>query len=174
MLDQIYEIGRRLTSRGLFLWTRCTGHAGKKVRTATFEREHPDEHKLGVAGEKAAARFLRKQGYRIIAHGHRQRLGEIDLIALDGQCLVFVEVKTWKSDKHGDPSEAVDRRKQERITRAALIYLKSKRLLEQPARFDVISIVWPQPNSTQPKSTQPTIRHFKHAFEAVGSGQMFR
>ena len=123
---------------------------------------------LGLRGEKAAAKFLKQLGYRILAHGHRQRLGEIDLIALDSDCLVFVEVKTWQSDAHGDPSEAVDRRKQERLTRAALIYLKEKRLLEQPARFDVISVVWPL------ESKSPTIRHFKHAFEAVGSGQMFR
>jgi putative endonuclease len=124
---------------------------------------------LGPAGERLAAKFLRKLGYRILAHGHRQRLGEIDLIALDGNCIVFVEVKTWKSSSAGDPSEAVDRRKQEKITRAALIYLKKRRLLEQPARFDVISIVWPNQQNSAPE-----IRHFKHAFEAVGRLQMFR
>ncbi len=124
---------------------------------------------LGPAGERLAARFLQQQGYRILARGHRQRLGEIDLIALDGNWIVFVEVKTWRSDSVADPSEAVDRSKQEKLTRAALIYLKRRGLLEQPARFDVVSIVW------SGKVNQPAkIRHFKSAFEAVGRGQMYR
>ena len=104
--------------------------------------------------------------------GHRQRLGEIDLIALDGKWLVFVEVKTWASSQGGDPSQAVDARKQEKLTRAALIYLKRRGLLEQPARFDVVSIVWL--NSSNTVKSEPTIRHFKNAFDAVGSGQMYR
>lgn len=123
---------------------------------------------LGAAGEKAAAQFLRKLGYRILARGHRQRLGEIDLIALDEGCVVFVEVKTWRSDRVHDPSEAVNRSKQEKLTRAALIYLKKNKLLDVPARFDVISIVWAD------DAQEPTLRHFKSAFEAVGSGQMYR
>jgi putative endonuclease len=124
---------------------------------------------LGPAGERVAARFLQQLGYRILARGHWQRLGEIDLIALDGSCIVFVEVKTWRSDAVADPSEAVDVRKQEKLTRAALVYLKQRGLLEQPARFDVVSIVWPVTVHSQPR-----IRHFKNAFEAVGRGQMFR
>lgn len=124
--------------------------------------------RLGSRGEQAAARYLKRLGYRILAHSHRQRLGEIDLIALDGQTLVFVEVKTWHRSDVGDPSEAVDARKQERLTRAALVYLKSRGLLEHPARFDVIAIVWPATR------TKPEIRHFKNAFEAVGKWQMYR
>lgn len=127
-----------------------------------------ESHSLGVQGEQLASRYLRKLGYRILAHGHRQRLGEIDLVALDGKVLVFVEVKTWRSDRAGDPSEAVDSRKQERLTRAALIYLKRKNLIEQPARFDVVSIVWPSPEA------KPRIRHFINAFDAVGKWQMYR
>ncbi|MCC6510770.1 MAG: YraN family protein [Pirellulaceae bacterium] len=123
---------------------------------------------LGPQGEQLAAIFLQKLGYRILARGHRQRLGEIDLVALDGETLVFVEVKTWRSAQHGDPSAAVDSRKQDRLTRAALVYLKRRRLLERPARFDVISIVWPSPEA------QPLIRHFINAFEAVGQWQMYR
>lgn len=128
----------------------------------------PANRNLGPAGERAAAAYLKKLGYRILARGHRQRLGEIDLIALDGDCIVFVEVKTWQSDSAGDPSEAVDRSKQEKLTRAALIYLKRRGLLEHPARFDVVSIVWGS------KVNVPSVRHFKNAFEAVGRGQMYR
>jgi putative endonuclease len=128
-----------------------------------------DRFSLGPAGEKAAAIYLQKLGYRIIARGHRQKLGEVDLIALDGKCLVFVEVKTWNNDHAGDPSQAVDLRKQERLTRAALIYMKRRGLLDQPARFDVVSIVW-----SKTAETAPTIRHFISAFEAVGKYQMYR
>lgn len=123
---------------------------------------------LGYSGEQQAARYLQRLGYRILARGHRQRLGEIDLIALDGRTLVFVEVKTWRRGDIGDPSEAVDERKQERLTRAALVYLKKRHLLEQPARFDVVSVVWPAPEA------KPEIRHFINAFEAVGKWQMYR
>lgn len=123
---------------------------------------------LGPTGERIAARFLQMQGYRILARGHRQKLGEIDLIALDGDTMVFCEVKTWSQGEAAAPSEAVDLRKQERLTRAALIYLKRRKLLEQPARFDVIAIVLVGPRA------EPQIRHFKNAFEAVGRSQMFR
>jgi putative endonuclease len=111
---------------------------------------------------------LRSLGYRILARGHRQRLGEIDLIALDGRWLVFVEVKTWQTSQGGDPSEAVNRAKQEKLTRAALIYMKQRNLLQQPARFDVVSIVW-----SRETAAPPQIRHFKSAFEATGRWQMY-
>ncbi len=123
---------------------------------------------LGPEGEQLAARFLQGLGYRILARGHRQRLGELDLVALDGQTLVFVEVKTWRTGEVGDPSEAVDARKQDKLTRAAMTYLKRRRLIEHPARFDVISIIW------QATDGRPEIRHFINAFEAVGKWQMFR
>ncbi len=130
-----------------------------------FARDQPG---LGAQGEQLAARFLQKLGYRILARGHRQRLGEIDLVALDGQTLVFVEVKTWRSGESGDPALAVDDRKQEKLTRAALTYMRQHHLLEQKARFDVVSIVWDGAGG------KPTIRHFINAFEAVGKWQMHR
>lgn len=160
----LQKVGRWLRSSGLFLWWNRSPANESSHRRATL----PSSQRLGRAGEKAAARYLRAQGYRILARGHRQRLGEIDLIAIDQGCIVFVEVKTWVSASAGDPSQAVDLRKQEKLTRAALIYLKKKNLLEHPARFDVISIVWPDS-----AVAQPTIRHFKNAFEAIGRGQMF-
>lgn len=151
------EIGHWIISRGRFFFPSAV---------PAQERTH---WRLGAAGERAAARFLQRLGYRIVARSHRQRLGEIDLIALDGNCLVFVEVKTWASDADGDPSQAVDRRKQEKLSRAALVYLKARGLLEHRSRFDVVAIVWPEA-----KNAQPTVRHFKSAFEAIGHGQLFR
>jgi putative endonuclease len=95
---------------------------------------------LGQRGEAAAARFLRGRGYRIVARTDRGRLGEIDLVAIDGRTVVFVEVKTRRSHEAGHPADAVDAKKQQRLTRLALTYLKRHDLLECAARFDVVAV----------------------------------
>ncbi len=117
---------------------------------------------LGQRGEEAAARYLRRRRYKILARGHRFRLGELDLVALDGRTIVFVEVKTRESAEVGHPSEAVDHDKQRKLTQMALSFLKRHRLLEYPTRFDVIAITWP------PGGRRPTIEHVPNAFEAAG------
>jgi putative endonuclease len=122
---------------------------------------------LGVRGEDAAAKFLKRQGYHILVRGADSRLGELDIIAVDGRTVVFVEVKTRSSDDAGHPTEAVDERKQQRMTRAALGYLKSNLLLEYTSRFDVVAITWPV------IARRPTIEHYKNAFSPVGAGQFF-
>jgi putative endonuclease len=120
---------------------------------------------LGDRGERAAAKFLRRDGLRIIVRGYRTSRGEVDLIARDGDRLVFVEVK---ARRRGEPAEAVTEEKQRRLTLAALHFLKRHSLLEHPCRFDVVTVVWPDDRRL------PTIEHLKNAFEAVGRGQMFR
>jgi putative endonuclease len=122
---------------------------------------------FGNRGETAAARFLRQQGYRIVRRNYATPWGEIDLIALDGATIVFVEVKTRTSLNTGQPEEAVTLEKQKKLTRMALTYLKKHKLLEHSARFDVIAIVWPD------ESREPEIRHLRNAFEPVGQWQMF-
>ncbi len=122
---------------------------------------------LGARGEQAAARYLKRQRYIVVARGERDRIGEIDLVAVDGKTIVFVEVKTRASHDRGHPAEAVDHEKQRRLTRVALSYLRRHDLLEYSARFDVIAITWPA------EQKQPTVEHIKNAFEAVGTGQMF-
>ena len=125
-------------------------------------------HKLlGNQGEREAVRFLRKQGYRILERQHRDHFGEVDIIALDGTQIVFVEVKTRRTTDSGQPFEAVDLTKQQKIARAALAWLRSRRRLDQSCRFDVISIVW------QSEHDLPEIEHFKHAFDAPGLGQIY-
>jgi putative endonuclease len=148
-------------------WSDWMGRARQSSLAGRLRRVLPDRAPLGRRGEAAAARFLKRQGYRIVARGDRSALGELDLVAVDGRTIVFVEVKTWQSQSGGHPADAVDRRKQWRLTRAALAYLKAHRLLEHNARFDVIAVTWP------PGVRKPTIEHFKHAFEAVGQGQLF-
>ena len=122
---------------------------------------------LGQRGEKAAARYLRRQGYRVLARNIRSKLGELDLVVLDGQTIVFVEVKTRANHEAGLPAEAIDSDKQRRLTRLALHYLQRHRLLEQSARFDVVAVTWPQ------SSRRPNIKHYMNAFPAFGQGQMF-
>jgi putative endonuclease len=122
---------------------------------------------LGERGERAAERYLRRQGYTIVSRRDRGRLGELDLVAVDGRTVVFIEVKTRRDHHAGHPAEAVGPQKQKRLTRLALAFLKRHELLENAARFDVLAVTWPA------DARQPTIEHLKNAFDAVGRGQMF-
>jgi putative endonuclease len=122
---------------------------------------------LGQRGEAAAARFLRRKGYRILSRSDRSRPGELDLVALDDDTLVFVEVKTRRSADAGHPAEAVDAAKQRRLTRLAVTWLKRRGLLEHRARFDIIAVTWPD------RQRQPTIEHFLSAFEAMGKWEFY-
>jgi putative endonuclease len=94
----------------------------------------------GDLGERAAEKYLRGAGMGIIARGFRFRGGEIDLIARDGDELVFVEVKTRSSDDFGNPVESVTRGKRRKLIQAASFYLQSRGIPQHPCRFDVISI----------------------------------
>jgi putative endonuclease len=112
---------------------------------------------IGNDGEDLAIRFLTKKGYRIIAKNYRTPLGEIDIIAKDGDTLVFLEVKTRTSDSFGYPFEAVDNHKKRKIRNVALLFLK--RMKEEPAaRFDVLSISFGDNGKEE-------ITHIEDAFE---------
>ena len=95
---------------------------------------------LGRSGEDRAATHLAKIGYRVLERNYRTKMGEIDLIALDRDMVVFVEVKTRTSDAYGAPELAVDVRKQRRMVKAALTWLKQKKLHQMACRFDVVAI----------------------------------
>ncbi len=125
-------------------------------------------HELGVRGEAAAEKFLQRQGYKILARRLRIQLGELDLVAVEGHCIVFVEVKTRQEQGGTDhPADAVDAHKQRRITRAAVAFLKRRGLLEYPGRFDVVAVTWPA------AGRRPRIEHIKNAYEAVGRNEFF-
>lgn len=98
---------------------------------------------LARIGEKMAWDYLKTKNYKILEKNYRCRLGELDIIAEDKDVICFIEVKTRNSDKFGSPREAVNRVKQRKICQVALVYLKSKGLLEKRARFDVVSIFNP-------------------------------
>lgn len=96
---------------------------------------------FGRSSEDAAAVFLRNKGYKILRTNYRVKFGEIDIIAEDRQAICFIEVKSRVDCSLGHPKEALTPRKQDKISRAALAYLKENRLLNHSARFDVLSII---------------------------------
>lgn len=111
----------------------------------------------GHIGEEEAVRYLTSLGYTIIKRNFIYgRVGEIDIVAKDGEQLVFVEVKARTKDTRGKPEDAVDRRKQAQLKRVAVGYYHINKLVDVPCRFDVIAI-----DMTMP---EPEIRHLKTAF----------
>ena len=106
--------------------------------------EQKSTHELGVEGENAAAAYLTQRGYTILERNYRAKEGEIDLIALDGEVLVFVEVKmrtaTPAQSKYGRPLRAVNAAKKERLRNAAKRYIADHSLIGKPARIDVMEI----------------------------------
>jgi putative endonuclease len=117
---------------------------------------------FGTRSERAAAKFLKRRGYRILVRNFTCDLGELDIIALDGACIVFVEVRSTEGPSHAQPAESVDLVKQRRLSRLALFFLKSKHLLNCLSRFDVLTLSWP---ATQ---RRPDVQHIKNAFEVTG------
>ncbi len=101
---------------------------------------------LGRAGEQLAARHLRHLGYKILYRNFRGvRGGEIDLVCRHGDALVFVEVKTRTTEDFGRPLDAVDRKKQRRIVRGAMAWLRMLELPDLTFRFDVVEVVMTTP-----------------------------
>lgn len=111
---------------------------------------------LGKIGEDLACREIKRRGYAILARRYRRRGGEIDIVARDGQTVVFVEVKTREGREFGEAAEAVTRLKRRRMTQVALDYLARHHLTECPCRFDVVSI--------QMENEQPVIEVYQNAF----------
>jgi len=113
--------------------------------------------KFGKESESVAVRYLKKNGYKILEQNHRNKIGEIDIIAQDKKTLVFVEVKATRTDSFGSPKWAVTPKKQRKISMVALYYLKATKQNKAKARFDVVAISSSQDN--------PRIELIKNAFE---------
>jgi len=96
--------------------------------------------KLGQLGESLAVAHLKKKGYRILERNYRNLFGEIDIIARHGESLVFVEVKSRRSDRYGGPKFALTSAKRKKISMVALSYLKSMGNSRVKARFDVVAV----------------------------------
>lgn len=120
---------------------------------------------LGEIGENLACAELERRGYEVLARRYRCRAGEIDIVAKDGPCIVFVEVKTRHGTSFGRGVEAVTWTKRSRIIAVAADFLTRERLVDRPCRFDVVSI-------TMGREGQ-SIEVFPHAFD-VAQGRFRR
>ena len=116
---------------------------------------------IGQKGESAAEQYLRRKGYRIVARNLRSSVGELDLVAEDGQVLVFVEVKARRTDTFGGAIYAVHRRKQEKLIHLAALYLARHHIKDRPCRFDVVLLQGVDAVPAQ-------IEHIQNAFEVSG------
>ena len=114
---------------------------------------------LGRIGEDLACGELEKRGYVVLERRYRRRGGEIDVIARDGETMVFVEVKAREGKDFGDAAESVTPRKRRRMTHVALDYLARQHIKECPCRFDVVSI--------HLGNGLPVIEVYQNAFDAV-------
>ena len=128
--------------------------APRKTRQGKRNKE------LGRRGEEAAARFLDRRGYDIIARNWKCAVGEADIIARDGSSLVFVEVKTRTDCQKGFPSEAVTPTKREKYEKIACMFLAEYDTVDISVRFDVVSIVVVAPD-------RAFIRHNINAYSAA-------
>ena len=120
---------------------------------------------FGRRAERFAARYLRRQGCRILGRNVDDRLGEIDLLALDGQTIVVVEVRSSETKTFDELAATVNHEKQRRLTDATLRFVQRRKLWNVGVRFDVIALRWP------PGAREPEVRHYRHAFQSVGKYQ---
>jgi putative endonuclease len=114
---------------------------------------------IGLWGEKQAERALKREGFKIV--DRRVRVGqrdELDIVARDGEVLVFVEVKTRKNEEFGRPADAVDRGKRRVTSRAAIRYLRQLRKPDVLFRFDVVEVIGEMDDAA------PDVRHIRNAF----------
>jgi putative endonuclease len=111
---------------------------------------------LGRQGEEIAATYLQQQGYEILTRNYRCRYGELDIICRKNGLIVFVEVKTRRSDLFGSPEEAITRSKIEHIKKVALHYMSENKAKYRETRFDVVTIMM--------RSDRPDINHIEAAF----------
>ena len=117
-------------------------------------------NKIGYTGEKIAARYLKKRGYKIITRNFKLKCGEIDIIAQDSECICFIEVKTRSSISFAEPYESVNYAKQKKIKKLAEIWLYMYKPPNTPCRFEIISILFNK------SAKLNEIKHIKDAFWA--------
>jgi putative endonuclease len=121
---------------------------------------------FGTRAERAAEKFLRHRGCKVLGRNVRLPMGELDLVVLDGEVIAFVEVRSTEGDVDR-PMQSVDAVKQKRLSDLALFWLQRHRLLGRAARFDVVAVSWPA------GQREPQIKHYPTAFPAAGRFQMY-
>lgn len=124
----------------------------------------PTDHQvvLGKSGENYACWELERAGYEILERRYRTRMGEIDIVARDGETLVFIEVKARRSGRFGPPAEAVGPQKRQKLMQMASSYIFAGRLGNARCRFDVVAVTFGAGERL------PKVEIFKSAFDANG------
>lgn len=114
-----------------------------------------DNRDKGKIGEELATKYLKSNGYKILERNYRSNIGEIDIISVKSNILIFVEVKSRTSTYFGYPHEAVNIRKQDKIIKTSWIYVKQKNLFDYQMRYDIIEVFLTE---------KYKIRHIENAF----------
>ena len=133
----------------------------ENIKARLAGKTRPEHLRRGELGERAARKFLQRQGLKFLTANFRSEHGEIDLILRDGDCLAFVEVKTRSSEDWTRPAAAVNAERRRRLSRAALDYL---RLLKNPPvkiRFDIVEVLLADGGVRE-------IRHLPNTFALAG------
>lgn len=146
-------------------WWKIWRFVLKRFEKNTPTRPGPDggpsdwkaNRRLGAKGEKLAKKTLEKKGYRHIVSNYRNKTGEIDLIMQDGRTVVFIEVKTRRSEDFVATESVVNYKKQKTISKVARHYVSRYKLQQYSGRFDVVVVIMPEKGKT-------TIRHHIDAF----------
>ena len=112
----------------------------KLLSKNSYNKEKPTAVSIGNIGEETAVKALKKQGYKILERNYRTKVGEIDIIAKDGEYTVFAEVRLRKSNNFGTPADTIDGKKQQKIINAAQIYAVKNDIYDTPLRFDAVLI----------------------------------
>jgi putative endonuclease len=117
------------------------------LRRHSRQRQMTEDHALGRCGEDIAHRFLQRAGFVIVDRNYRMASGggEVDLIGWEGETLVFIEVKSRKTDEHGAPDRAIGLEKQSSLVRAAREYARHAEVAWERVRFDVVNVVFTAP-----------------------------
>jgi putative endonuclease len=115
---------------------------------------------LGRRGEDEAAKYLLGLGYRIVGRRERVLRGDLDIVALDGRTVVFVEVRSRSDTAHGHPAETVGFAKQRRIATLANAYIRRHRLHDASVRIDVVAVTFDAAGGS------PTVEHYQNAFDS--------
>lgn len=113
----------------------------EKLKAKFAGKEKPEHLRRGESGERAAKKFLQKQGLKFLAANFRSERGEIDLIFRDGDCLAFIEVKTRSSEDWSRPAAAVNSERRRRLSQCALDYLRRLKNPTVKIRFDIVEVL---------------------------------
>jgi len=136
--------------------------AGRHPPAAPMPRDDAGRRDaLGRIGEDLADGHLRAKGYRIVGRRERILRGDIDIVALDGRTVVFVEVRSRSDTRHGHPAETVGPVKQRRIIDLANAYIRRHRLQDCQVRIDVVTVTFGAAGD------EPIVEHFQNAFDGV-------